>query len=104
MFSKDVRTVEGWVINIGNKAIPIDVVKAFIQTILVCVIVYAAYNVGVNDAYEYVKLAAYMGTPVCDASGVCHAYKLEQQNNKIAWVEITTNIKGNNTFNFSSSR
>ncbi len=37
-------------------------------------------------AYDYVKLAAYLGVPHCDAYGHCQNYQLVQSGNQLTFI------------------
>jgi len=79
-----------WVIDIAGKTMPLDTVRVFIQTILICVLVYTAFNIGSLTAYEYVKIAAYFGANNCDATG-CYTYITVLDGTKVNWERIQVN-------------
>lgn len=87
MFKKETMQKEVWVYEYGDKKIPLDAVKTFIQSIFLAVLAYFAYNYGYWGAEEYVKIAAYLSSPHCDAYGNCLSYTLEQHGNQLVWVD-----------------
>jgi hypothetical protein len=87
MISKEQITSQKWIIEIKGKKLPLDVIRIFIQTIFLCVLVYAAYNIGFLTALEYVKVAALFGNPSCDYTG-CYLYVLNQEGATASWEKI----------------
>jgi len=87
MISKEPITNQKWIIEIKGKKLPLDVIRIFIQTIFLCVLVYATYNLGFLTALEYVKVAALFGNPSCDPSG-CYIYVLNQEGTSTSWEQI----------------
>lgn len=79
---------KSWAIEMGDRTIPLEPIKTMVQMLLVMVLAYWAFNLGQNFGNDYVKLAAYLGTPQCDDVGNCVSYQIEKDGSSLKWVEV----------------
>jgi hypothetical protein len=80
-------TSKEWVIIAGGRTIPLSAIKAGIMVVMLFAIVGLAYNVGQNDAYQIVRISAYLNDngvydPVTGGYSKCYP---EAEGNSVTW-------------------
>lgn len=98
MITKETITKEVYILNIGKYKIQLS---DFLKMVLICITVFLAYNIGMNDSMQFLKFSSYLGNGHLDASGhiiKCYPY---QEGNTLDWKCIDTGgmINLNNTIN-----